>query len=103
MIYGAARIQAPAVSPDQSEVLLIRRPGRVHRARPADPLQPRRDLRVIQAGIVAAVEADELEHGGVTAFRPAIRARGRLAPQNGPEAVTDLAGTGNRRGARTLR
>jgi hypothetical protein len=39
----------------------------------------------------------------VTAFRPAIRARGRLAPQNGPEAVTDLAGTGNRRGARTLR
>ena len=42
--------------------------------------------------IVAAVEPDELELGGVTAFRPARRDRGRPAsPRNGPEAVTELA------------
>jgi hypothetical protein len=37
----------------------------------ADPLKLGRDLPVIQAGMIAAVAADELERVGVTAFGPA--------------------------------
>ena len=54
--------------------------------------------------IVAAVEPDELELGGMTAFRPAIRDRGRPAPpQNGPEAVTELADVRDPRAAHIAR
>jgi hypothetical protein len=101
-IYEAARIEGLPVW-GQPEVSLICGPGRLHRARPADPLQPGRDLRVIQAGIIAAVEADELEHIGATTVRPVLRARGRLAPQNGPETVTELADTRDCRDARITR
>ena len=34
------------------------------------------------AGIIAALAADELEHGGVPAFWPALHDPGRLAAQN---------------------
>jgi len=54
--------------------------------------------------IVAAVEPDELELGGVTAFRPARRDRGRPAsPRNGPEAVTELADVRDPRAAHIAR
>ena len=76
-IYRAAGIEGLPVR-SQPKVASIRRPGRLHRARPADPLQPGRDLTVIQAGIIAAVQADELEHIGAAAFRSAPCVRGRI-------------------------
>ena len=72
-------------------MLVIRGKARRHRVRPADPLQPRRDLGVVQAGIVAAVTADELERAAITACHPALHEQFRLAPQNRRTAVAGPA------------
>ena len=55
--------------------------ARLQRARPAKPLKPGRDLGVIEAGVVAAVGADDLEHVGVAAFRLAVHDPDGLASQ----------------------
>ena len=44
-------------------------------------LQPRRDVVVVTAGIVAAVPADGLKSAGVAAGRLALGGAGLLAPQ----------------------
>jgi hypothetical protein len=62
-------------------MLFIRGEGRLHRIGPADPLQPRWDLGVIQVPMVTAVIADDLEDVGVAAFCPALHDADRLAPQ----------------------
>ena len=63
-------------------VLLIRFHAGRDRVRPADPLELRGDLLVIQVGIVTAIAADELIRVGVAAFRPAADEAGRLAPEH---------------------
>jgi hypothetical protein len=63
-----------------SEVLLIGGKARGHRVGPADLLQARRDLGVVQGRIVAAVAADDLERAGIPAFYPAVHEADRLAP-----------------------
>jgi hypothetical protein len=55
-------------------------------------LKPRRDLAVIQIGMVAAAGADKFEQAGVAAFEAAVRDVGRLAPQERRPAVAGLAG-----------
>lgn len=60
--------------------------------RPADLLQPRGDLGIIQVGMIAALAADELERAGVAALHPAVRYAVRLAPEVGGLAVAGLAG-----------
>jgi hypothetical protein len=55
--------------------------------RPAKPLKPPRDLRVIQVPAIAAVRADQLEHAGVAAFETAVHDAGRPAPQDRLAAV----------------
>ena len=77
---------------------VILRKARGQRARPAEPLKPGYDLAVIQPGMVAAVGADDLEHVGVAAFRPAVHQPDRLTPQNCPDAVSALASGRDRRG-----
>ena len=52
-------------------MLLIGGNTRREQVRSADPLKLSRDLVVVQAGMIAAVAADELERVGVTAFGPA--------------------------------
>jgi hypothetical protein len=52
----------------QPAMILIGCKARLQRVRPADLLQPRGDLGVIQVGMVAALAADELELAGVAAF-----------------------------------
>ena len=59
---------------------------------PTDLLELRRDIAVIQAGIVAAVAADELEDVGVAALRLAVNHAGRLAPQNHCPPMPGLTG-----------
>jgi hypothetical protein len=76
----------------QPEMIVIRRQARLERPRPAEPLKLRRDLGVIQVGMIAATRADELERAGVTAFHPAIHDAGRLAPQARRAAMAGLAG-----------
>jgi hypothetical protein len=70
---------------------LIRCPGCRHRARAAEPLKLRRDLRVIQVGMVTATRADELERTDVAAFHPARYDAGRPAPQARRPAMAGLA------------
>ena len=60
------------------------------RVRPADLPKLRRDLGVVQVGMVAAVAADDLERVGVAAFRPAVHHAGRLAPENHRPAMPGL-------------
>jgi hypothetical protein len=72
-------------------VLLQRRQGGQHRVRPADLLQPGRDLGVIQVWVIAAVTADELNRGGKATFRSALHDARRLAPQAHRTAVAGLA------------
>ena len=55
-------------------------------------MKPRRDVGVIQVGMVAAARADELEQVGVAAFEAAVRDACRLAPQERRPAVAGLAG-----------
>jgi hypothetical protein len=55
-------------------------------------LKPRRDLAVIQVGMVAAAGADKLEQAGVAAFEAAVRDVGRLAAQERRPAVAGRAG-----------
>jgi hypothetical protein len=71
-------------------VLLQRGQGRQHRVRPADPLQPGRDLGVIQVWVIAAVAADELQRGGKAAIHPAVHDARRPAPQARLAAVAGL-------------
>src|SRR6266542_1296491 len=85
-------------SASQSKVSLILGKARLQRARPAQPLKPGYDLGVIQARVVAAVTANELEHAGVATFRPAVHHPDWLAPQDRPKAVASLASGRGRRG-----
>ena len=64
----------------QAGVLFIRFHAGRDRVRPADPLELRGDLLVIQVRIVTAIAADELIRVGVAAFRSAADDAGRLAP-----------------------
>jgi hypothetical protein len=56
---------------------------------PAHPLELRRDLAVIKAGIVAAVVADEFKHGAA-AFLTALTDESRSAPQDHGPAMLGL-------------
>ena len=76
---------------------VIRGEGRLQRSRPAKPLKPGRDLRVIQVRMIAAARADDLKHVGVAAFEPAIQDVDRLTPYVRRAAVAGLPG-GRRHG-----
>jgi hypothetical protein len=76
------------ISPEMSGIC---RKARLQRERPADLLKPRRDLGVVQAGMVAAARTDELERVGVAAFHPAIHDADWLTPQGCCPAVAGLA------------
>ena len=67
------------------------KPG-FQRARPAEPLKPDWDLGVIQARIIAAVGADDLEQVGVAVLRPAVHDPDRLASQARRCAMAGLTG-----------
>jgi hypothetical protein len=71
---------------------VIRNEGRLQRARAAKPLNPRRDLGVIQVRMIAAGGADELKHAGVAAFETAVHDADRLAPHERRPAVAGLTG-----------
>ena len=71
---------------------MVRHEGRLQRARPAKPLNPRRDLGVIQVRMIAAGGADELKHAGVAAFETAVHDADRLAPHERHPAVAGLTG-----------
>src|SRR6266568_9652235 len=68
----ALHARCPSAAGSKPEVVLIHCKARLQRVRPADPLQPRGDLGVIQVGMIAAPAVDELEPVGVTAFHPAV-------------------------------
>jgi hypothetical protein len=53
-------------------------------------MELRRNVAIVQAGIVAAVAADELEGVGVATLRLAIDHEGWLAPQNHRQAMPGL-------------
>ena len=68
----------------------ICRNARLQRVRPADPLQPRWDLGVIQIGMITAGAADDLVRAGVAG--PAlIRHPDQLPPQARCPAMAGLA------------
>ena len=83
------RLSVQAVQP---EVLRVSRKARLQRVWPAKPLEPGRDLGVVQVRMVAAAWADELEPIGVAAFHPAVHYGHRLAPQACRLAMAGLAG-----------
>ena len=85
--------------PGNPLVLVEHGQGRLKQVRPAQPLKPRRDLRVIQVRMIAAVGADQLVHVGVAAHDAAAHDADRLAPQDRLAAVTGLTGG---RGCRDL-
>jgi hypothetical protein len=74
-----------------SGVLDVDRQAFLDRARAAKALKPRRDLGVVEVGIVAAAGADHLECVGVAAFHPAVHEAERLTPQPCCPAVARLA------------
>jgi hypothetical protein len=81
-------------------MVLLRCKARPHRVRPADLLKPGRDLGVIEVGVIAALEADELKRVGVAAFHPALHDAGRPAPQARRPAMAEL--TSRRKCRKTL-
>jgi hypothetical protein len=64
----------------QPEVLRVSRKACLQRVWPAKPLEPGRDLGVVQVRMVTAAWANELEPIGVAAFHPAVHYGHRLAP-----------------------
>jgi hypothetical protein len=62
-------------------MILIGGQARCERARPAQALKPRRDLRVIQVSMVTAARADQLEEVSVATLGPALHYAHRLASQ----------------------
>jgi hypothetical protein len=98
--YRSLRLARPQafgsvlISPGHPEVPVIRRQGRLERARPAKPLKPRRDLGVIQVRVIAAVGTDELIHAGIAASDTAVHDADRLVPQERRAAVAGLTGEG---------
>jgi hypothetical protein len=88
-----------AVTSAQSEVLLVGGKALGDRVRAAYLLQSRRDLGVIQIGIVATLTADELKRARARTFHPAVHHQDRLAPQHRSAAMTGL--TNLRRGTET--
>lgn len=89
MTAGACRVPR-AWSGDQPKVPIIGGQGGPDRAGPAEPLEPGRDLGVIQVRMVAAVAADELEQPGAAAVWGNL-AGAWLAPQRRHHAVAKLA------------
>jgi hypothetical protein len=85
--------------PGNPLVLVKHGQGRLKPVRPAKPLQPPRDLRVIQVRMIAAAGADQLEHVGVAALDTAVHDADRLVPQDRLAAV---AGLTSGRGVTTL-
>lgn len=85
--------------PGNPLVLVEHGQGRLKHVRPAQPLKPRRDLRVIQVQVIAAAGADQLIHVGVAALDTAVHDADRLFPQDGLVAVAGLTGG---RGCRNL-
>ncbi len=71
-------------------MFLVRRKACFHCVRPADPLQPRRNLGVIEIQVITAVRADKFERAAIAAFLPAFHQVSRLAPQAGRKPVTEL-------------
>jgi hypothetical protein len=69
-------------------MLLVSGQALVDRVRTAYLLQARRDLGVVQEGVVATLTADELERA---AFHPAVHHQDRLATQYRSAAMTRLA------------
>lgn len=69
-------------------MLLVSGQALGERVRAADLLQARRDLGVVQVGVVATLTADELERA---AFHPAIHYQDRLAAQYRSAAMTSSA------------
>jgi hypothetical protein len=90
-----------SISLGQSRVSRVLGNGRLQRPRPAQPLHPGDDFGIIQAGVIAAVRTDELEHVGVTALRVAIHHPDGLPPQNRRQAVVRMTSGRNPRGAST--
>ena len=80
----------------QPEVFRIGGNARLHRVGPACPLKLRRHLPVVPAGIVTAVEADDLKRAGIAAFRAARRDADGLGGQQRQQAQL---GSGQRRRA----
>ena len=76
----------------QPEVLRVSRKACLQRVWPAKPLEPGRDLGVVQVRMVTAAWADELEPIGVAALHPAVHYGYRLAPQACRLAMAGLAG-----------
>jgi hypothetical protein len=76
----------------QPEVLRVSRKACLQRVWPAKPLEPGRDLGVVQVRMVTAAWADELEPIGVAAFHPAVHYGHRLAPQACRLAMAGLVG-----------
>ena len=67
---------------EKPDVLPVCRDACRKPVRPADSLKSRRDVSVIQVGIIAAVAADELIVIGVAAFGTAFHEMDRLTSQD---------------------
>jgi hypothetical protein len=65
-----------------SDVLLVRCDAGRDGIGASDPLKLRRDIVVIQVGMITAVAADDLKQIGVTVCRLALDHADRLAPEN---------------------
>ena len=72
--------------------LLKRSQGCLKLVRPAKPLKPGRDLRVIQVQVIAAAGADQFIHVGVATLDTAVHDAHRLVPQDRIAAMTALTG-----------
>ncbi len=79
----------------QPQMLRICRQARLQRVRPADPLQPRRDLGVFPIGMITAGTADDLVHAGVAGLA-FLRHPDQLPPQARCPARAGLASKGQR-------
>ena len=88
----SAVVAMPGSSGREPDVLVIRSQARGQRVGAPDLLKSRRDLAVIQVGVVTAGRTDELEHAVIAALGAAAGDAGRSAPQERGFAVAGLAG-----------
>jgi hypothetical protein len=75
---------------------VIRGQTLLQRARPAKPLNPRRDLEVIQVWTIAAAGTDEFIHVVVAAMDTAVHDASRLVSEDRQGAVAGLTGAWKR-------